>query len=540
MTIKLHSLLYQVDPSAAIGDGRALDAGLGVDAGGAGGLAGEAVGSEWLTGNSIFDYGPPGPPTTIFDSLANVDDDSAPLGGEVLAQSFTTGTVASQIGTIDLVLWDSVPSDGGTVTFTVMSNNSNHPGSVVETLAVDADSTLSSSVGTVTLAVNGGSTLSANTRYWIEATGNVSSNAQWDYCDDPNTGIEVLTEYTSFNGDSIADTIGGCFLAEISTQPACFAAGTRILTARGPVAVDHLGVGDLVMALRQGGFVPVQWVGQRLFLPARTACPADFYPVRIRRDAFAPGQPARDLLVSPDHALFWEGHFVSARYLVNGASIVQEECERVRYFHVQLARHEVLLAENLPAESFLDVGNKAAFECGEAALAFDSARARDVWDQQACAPSLHSLEQRAGVRAHLLRRALALGYRLVADEALAVWACGRRILPQWAGRRARFVLPPRCAELIVSSRRIAPNYIGGEDEDGRVLGVGVLGVALDGCRLGLSSPAFAGGWHAPEPAIRWSNGAGTLTVDGARCLELDLLPALRYWEEEEVAARRVA
>jgi hypothetical protein len=31
------------------------------------------------------------------------------------------------------------------------------------------------------------------------------------------------------------------------------------------------------------------------------------------------------------------------------------------YVHVELDRHDILLAEGLPAESYLDTGNRAAF-----------------------------------------------------------------------------------------------------------------------------------------------------------------------------------
>ena len=47
-------------------------------------------------------------------------------------------------------------------------------------------------------------------------------------------------------------------------------------------------------------------------------------PVRIRRDAFAENMPHRDLLVSPDHAIFVDGKLICARQLMNGTTIRQE------------------------------------------------------------------------------------------------------------------------------------------------------------------------------------------------------------------------
>ena len=85
-------------------------------------------------------------------------------------------------------------------------------------------------------------------------------------------------------------------------------------------------------------------------------------PIRIERDAIADGMPHRDLLVSPDHAIFVDGKLICARQLLNGNTIHQERDNRaVHYYHVELEQHAVLLAEGLPAESYLDTGNKGFF-----------------------------------------------------------------------------------------------------------------------------------------------------------------------------------
>jgi hypothetical protein len=105
----------------------------------------------------------------------------------------------------------------------------------------------------------------------------------------------------------------------------------------------------------------VTWIGRRSVEPARHARPQDLCPVRIRENAFAPGVPHRDLLLAPEHAVFREGALLPVRYLCNGATIRQEMVAAVVYYHVELDAHDVLLAEGLPAESFLDTGNRTAF-----------------------------------------------------------------------------------------------------------------------------------------------------------------------------------
>ncbi|MBN9509467.1 MAG: Hint domain-containing protein [Alphaproteobacteria bacterium] len=69
---------------------------------------------------------------------------------------------------------------------------------------------------------------------------------------------------------------------------------------------------------------------------------------------------ARDLRLSPDRAVFVDGALVPVRYLLNGTTIVQEPPQSVSYFHPELDAHDVLRADGLPCESYLDTGNRGA------------------------------------------------------------------------------------------------------------------------------------------------------------------------------------
>ena len=61
--------------------------------------------------------------------------------------------------------------------------------------------------------------------------------------------------------------------------------------------------------------------------------------------------PRRDLLVSPQHALYLDEVLIPARCLINGSTIAQKPVSVIEYFHIELPRHDLLLAEGLPTQS---------------------------------------------------------------------------------------------------------------------------------------------------------------------------------------------
>jgi hypothetical protein len=58
----------------------------------------------------------------------------------------------------------------------------------------------------------------------------------------------------------------------------------------------------------------------------------------------------------------------------------------VTYFHVELARHDVLLAEGLPAESYLETGQRANYANGGTVVRQFPDFAARAWDALGCAP----------------------------------------------------------------------------------------------------------------------------------------------------------
>lgn len=149
----------------------------------------------------------------------------------------------------------------------------------------------------------------------------------------------------------------------VYAAPVCFASGTSIRTERGDVAVEDLVIDDVVVTAA-GDHCPIRWLGHRTIQLEPHRFAANVSPVRISADAFGPGRPARDLLVSPGHAVCIEiaGEvLIPAGALVNGASVRQADVSEVTYWHVELDRHDILLAENLPCESYFDMGNRSFF-----------------------------------------------------------------------------------------------------------------------------------------------------------------------------------
>jgi hypothetical protein len=142
----------------------------------------------------------------------------------------------------------------------------------------------------------------------------------------------------------------------------CFLAATMVRTPQGEVAVETLKRGDLVLT-HDGRSVSVDWLGVQT-VSLRFADKLRVLPIRVRAGAIAENVPSRDLLISPDHALLVEGALIQAGALVNGTSIVRETNvpTTFTYYHVEVEDHSLILAENTPAETFVDNVDRLGFD----------------------------------------------------------------------------------------------------------------------------------------------------------------------------------
>ena len=206
---------------------------------------------------------------------------------------------------------------------------------------------------------------------------------------DPYDSQYVILSDSSLSGQGLSSFTFSDQNASVY-QPPCFAAGTRIATPVGDVAVEAIAAGDLVLTL-SGQARPVVWVGRRHVGVTRHKKPETVRPVVVEAGAFGEALPARDLVLSPDHAIYVDGSLIPVKYLVNGANVRALKVAAVTYHHIELADHDVVFAEGMPAETFLDTGNRTNFEGGSVVAAHpDFGTACDLvfhmWEARGFAP----------------------------------------------------------------------------------------------------------------------------------------------------------
>jgi hypothetical protein len=346
----------------------------------------------------------------------------------------------------------------------------------------------------------------------------------------------------------------------VSTDPAgleritfiaCFLRGTHIMTRRGEMPVEALTGQDEVLT-QSGVYRKVRWIGRRRIDSRRHPDPDAVLPIRVSRDAFAVGVPVRDVWLSPDHAVWIEDVLVPIRLLMNGATIARDRSVvRPVYYHVELDRHDILFADGMPAESYLDTGNRTMFENGGATLAlhpdFGAVDGQARREAGSCAPLVCDAAGVKPVWDGLARRAEALGFGVPSvettdDAAPGIVAGGRLYRPlSVAEGRYVFFVPRLRGDGRLVSRAAAPCTIAPWVEDRRLLGVMVRRISFRcGDRLSelsMDDPKLTDGWWAAEndqTAIwRWSNGDACLPIEGDRVMiEVWVGATSRYPVEE--------
>jgi hypothetical protein len=143
----------------------------------------------------------------------------------------------------------------------------------------------------------------------------------------------------------------------------CFAPGTMIATPDGPVAVETLGIGDVVTTA-DNKTTRVKWIGRQT--AKKTRLGENMEPVLIREGALGPNVPNQDLVVTADHGMIIDEMVINAGALVNHDTIdyirMADLPVQMIFFHVETENHEVILANGAAAETFIDRAGRGVFD----------------------------------------------------------------------------------------------------------------------------------------------------------------------------------
>jgi hypothetical protein len=318
---------------------------------------------------------------------------------------------------------------------------------------------------------------------------------------------------TSFTHAIVQTSIGdefNTFVTNSITPTICFAAGTLIRTRAGDVAVETLKAGDIVLTAT-GEMRPVKWMGHTDVDFRRTPKGSPGLPIRIVADAFGPDRPSQDLYLSAGHSVCVDlvGEvLIPVGCLINGATIAEVEADAISYWHVELDHHDILIANNLPAESYLAMGNRGAFEELRGLIsAFEEGRERTHADF--CRPVATEGPVLDFVRQRLVARAEEMGWKRSHDAKLRLVADGDVLRPRVESSLAIFEFPASAKDVRLMSNVFSPTLMGIPDP--RMLGVMLCdGLAFGDRQISLGDERLRDGVHQlenyEEATWRWTNG----------------------------------
>jgi Hint domain len=232
--------------------------------------------------------------------------------------------------------------------------------------------------------------------------------------------------------------------------------------------------------------------------------------VIVRKGALADNVPSRDLHVTKVHSLYIDGVLIPVEFLVNHKTILwDDQAQEVEIYHVELDQHDVLLANDAPAESYRDDGNRWLFQ-----------NANSGWHlppQEPYAPVLTGGPVVDAVWWRLRERSGPSGPQPMTDDPdLHLIVDGQRVEAlQKRAAAYRFRLPACSGRVIIASRVGTPSELG-IARDPRPLGVALRKVTIQtGAKfmlLDADDNRLAQGFHEYESddRLRWTNGHAEL------------------------------
>jgi hypothetical protein len=76
---------------------------------------------------------------------------------------------------------------------------------------------------------------------------------------------------------------------------------------------------------------------------------------------------------------------IPIKHLINGSTIAQVKMQQVTYHHLELTQHNIVLAEGLPAESFLDMKDRSNYANGPGPVRLYPDFSARMWEAFGCA-----------------------------------------------------------------------------------------------------------------------------------------------------------
>ena len=254
---------------------------------------------------------------------------------------------------------------------------------------------------------------------------------------------------------------------------------------------------------------PIVWIGVGWVLatPGRRNAAT---PVTVSKGALGDNIPNRDLRLTKGHSLYLDGILIPVEFLVNHRSIFWDDrAQKVTIYHVELAAHDILIADGAPAESYRDDGNRWLFQNANAGW--------HLPPKSPCAPVLTGGPEVDAIwRRRLDRSGPRPGMPTTDDPDLHLLIDGQRVDPKTRPDRCYvFRVPSGIATARIVSRIGVPQELG-VARDPRKLGVALRRISTwKGAKVSMvdgSDPLLAEGFHPFETdnGFRWTNGSALL------------------------------
>ncbi|CAK7193077.1 hypothetical protein COMNV_01290 [Commensalibacter sp. Nvir] len=349
-----------------------------------------------------------------------------------------------------------------------------------------------------------------------------------DYSLDGSTANPLSISYS--NGDNF---IGACFLA-----------GSMIHTPTGTVPVETLKPHDTVISYINGNeeVQPIIWVGSKE-VTVRPDYPDDQagYPICILKDAIADNLPSKNMWITAEHCLFFNGKFVPARMLVNNTSIFYDySITAYTYYHIKTQNHSVIKADGMLTESYLDTGNRVGFDQKNTAVPVSIHNRHLTWEHDAAAPLDTTKEFVEPIFFSILARTQNLlenkktytpyeitqenDFHLITDTGTVLYPTSVK------NQLYAFALPAHTTSVRLVSRASRPfDTIGPFVDDRRCLGllIGKILLQQPNKTVEISNHLEnknLPGWHAIEGNThRWTDGNALLSLDSFTITNTPLL-----------------